>query len=107
MELKIFWSQLAEDRLQDIFNYYKFKAGIKTARKIITQIVTKTEILEQQPQVGAIDAILSERLQEFRYLVSTNYKIIYYVNKKDNRIIIANVFDTRQNPEKLQEETQS
>lgn len=103
MELKVFWSQLAEDKLQDIFSYYKVKAGLKTAREIISQLVNKTDILENQPQIGAAEELLTERPQEFRYLVSTNYKIIYYVNYKTNGIIIANVFDTRQNPEKIQE----
>jgi len=103
MELKVFWSQLAEDKLQDIFSYYKVKAGLKTAREIISQLVNKTDILENQPQIGATEELLTERPQEFRYLVSTNYKIIYYVNYETNGIIIANVFDTRQNPEKIQE----
>ena len=42
MELKIFWSQLAEDQLIDIFQYYKFKAGVKIAKKIVNDIVDKT-----------------------------------------------------------------
>ncbi|MFT4063091.1 MAG: type II toxin-antitoxin system RelE/ParE family toxin [Edaphocola sp.] len=103
MGLKIFWSQLAEDKLQDIFDYYKFKAGLKTARKIISQIVNRTDILETQPQIGAKEPLLTKRPQDFRYLVSTNYKIIYYINQETKRIVIANVFDTRQNPEKIQE----
>lgn len=44
-----------------------------------------------------------ERPQEFRYLIATNYKIIYYINDEKQRIVIANVFDTRQNPDKIQE----
>lgn len=103
MELKIFWSQIAEDKLQDIFNYYKFKAGLKTAKKIISQIVNKTDLLEKQPQIGVNEPLLIGRQQEFRYLISTNYKIIYYINQEMQRIVVANVFDTRQNPEKIKE----
>lgn len=33
MELRVFWSQLAEDKLQDIFDYYKIKAGLKLLEK--------------------------------------------------------------------------
>lgn len=103
MELDIFWSRLAEDKLQDIFIYYKIKAGIKTARKIVNEIVEKTINLENHPKIGVVEELLINRPQEFRYLVSTNYKIIYYINYKTQRIVIANVFDARQNPEKIQE----
>lgn len=103
MGLEIFWSQLAEDKLYDIFQYYKFKAGIKVAKKIINEIVDTTLILENNSKAGQIEELLLERQQEFRYLVSGNYKIIYYINIKTNKIIIANVFDVRQNPLKLEE----
>lgn len=103
MGLEIFWSQFAEDKLMDIFQYYKFKAGIKIAKKIVNEIVDKTLILDQNPKIGQIEDLLLERKQEFRYLISSNYKIIYYINSETNKIIIANVFDTRQNPVKLNE----
>jgi len=101
MGLEIFWSKFAEDKLQDIFQYYKFKAGVKIAKKIINQIVEKTLILEQNFKIGQIEELLTGRKQEVRYLVSSNYKIIYYINFETIKIIIANVFDTRQNPVKM------
>lgn len=103
MGLEIFWTQFAEDKLYDIFQYYKFKAGIKIAKKIINEIVDKTLILEQNNKAGQIEELLIERKQEFRYLVSGNYKIIYYIKVKTNKVIIANIFDSRQNPLKLKE----
>lgn len=103
MELEIFWSQLAEKKLQAIFAYYKDKAGLKVARQVVNQIVDSTIKLKYQPYIGAREALLKDRLQDFRYLVSTNYKIIYYLNLEAKRIIIANVFDARQNPLKIQE----
>lgn len=96
MELEIFWTQFAEDKLQDIFYYYKLKAGIKVAKTITTEIVDKTINLANNPKIGQIEEFLIERSQEFRYLVSTNYL-------ETERLFIANVFDTRQNPEKLNE----
>jgi plasmid stabilization system protein ParE len=103
MGLEVFWSQFAEDKLQDIFQYYKFKAGAKIAKKIANEIIDKTLILEQNEKIGQIEELLIKRKQEFRYLISGNYKIIYYINSETNKIIIANVFDTRQNPLKLNE----
>lgn len=103
MGLEIFWSQFAEDKLYDIFQYYKFKAGLKVAKKIINEIIDKTLILEHNSKAGQIEEFLVERKQEFRYLISGNYKIIYYINTETNKIIVANVFDSRQNPSKLEE----
>ena len=37
----------------------------------------------------------------FRYLVEGNYKIVYKVYADDKQILIAAVFDTRQNPTRL------
>lgn len=48
MGLEILWSQFAEDKLYDIFHYYKFKAGIKIAKKIVNEIVDKTLIFRAE-----------------------------------------------------------
>ena len=39
----------------------------------------------------------------FRYLVEGNHKIVYKVYLEDSEVLIAAVFDTRQNPTKLKE----
>jgi len=103
MDLAVFWSQLAEDKLFDIFTFYKQKASEKVATKIINEIVDATIDLDKNPKIGQIEQFLIDRKEEFRYLVSSNYKIIYYINTEAKRIIIANIFDARQNPEKLNE----
>ncbi|MGD1318863.1 type II toxin-antitoxin system RelE/ParE family toxin [Chryseobacterium sp. 2R14A] len=107
MDLEVFWTQLAEDKLKDIFSYYKSKANIKTARKIVEEIIDKTINLNKNPEMGQIEILLEEKPQQFRYLVSGNYKVIYYVNAKAQKIIIVNVFDSRQNPEKLNQTKES
>ena len=103
MDLAVFWSQLAEDKLFDIFTFYKQKASEKVATKIINEIVDATIDLDKNPKIGQIEQFLIDRKEEFRNLVSSNYKIIYYINTEAKRIIIANIFDARQNPEKLNE----
>lgn len=103
MELEIFWTQLAENKLQDIFHYYKHKVSLKTAHKIVSEIINKTIDLDKNTEIGQIEEFLIERPQKFRYLISSNYKIIYYINMEAERILIVNVFDTRQNPIKLNE----
>lgn len=49
--------------------------------------------------MGPKEELLSDYPVDYRYLVESNYKIIYW--KKENLITIASVFDCRQNPEKI------
>jgi len=101
MEIRVFWTQTALNNLEDIFEYYKFNASVKVARKFVKKIVETTIILQNSPEIGRIEDLLKDRKIEYRFLVVKNYKIIYWI--KDNFIKIAAVFDTRQNPEKIKE----
>jgi plasmid stabilization system protein ParE len=101
MELTIFWTEFSEKELESIFKYYKRKANVTVAKKIVGGIYEETLKLKQQPRIGQIEELLKQRKQEFRYLVYKNYKIIYWINKSENRIEINDVFDTRQNPSKM------
>lgn len=99
MEIRIEWSELSERQLKDIFDYYSIKVSPRVARKIITRIIDRVSILESNPFSGPKEELLSDHQEEFRYLVESNYKIIYW--KKDNLVTIASVFDCRQNPDKM------
>ena len=103
MDLAVYWTQFAENKLDDIYNYYKTKASVLIARKLVNGIVDKTIGLNKSPFIGQKEELLENRLQDFRYLVFKNYKIIYWIDRKKNRIEIANVFDCRQNPIKMDE----
>jgi len=99
MELKVFWTDTARFQLEDIFDYYKEKANVKVARKLVKKIIDRTIQLEKNPKSGTKEPLLYKRKFEYRYLVEGNYKIIYWI--KENYINIATVFDCRQNPEKM------
>ncbi len=98
MDLVIYWTNFAENKLKGIFDYYKNTVSLTLAQKLVNEIVEKTISLEKNPQIGQKEELLRERPQEFRYLIFQNYKIIYWINTKLNRIEIVNVFDCRQNP---------
>lgn len=98
MDLRVSWSRFAETKLIEIFEYYKVKANVKVARKIVSDIVDETIRLEKLPEIGQVETLLKNLPIEIRYLVSSNYKIIYRINLAENTIVILNVFDTRQNP---------
>ncbi len=99
MDLRVLWTDTARFQLEDIYDYYKTKASLKVAKKIVTQILDRTTKLESNPTVGQIEELLKERTNSYRYLVEGNYKILYWI--EDNYIKIASVFDCRQNPKKM------
>lgn len=72
-----------------------------TARRIVKEIVDTTINLPNHPKKGTIEVLLSNKPQEFRYLIHKNYKVIYRINETENRIEISTVFDCRQNPIKI------
>ena len=52
MELTVVWTKYAQNKLQEIFEYYKFKASINIASKLVNSIVDKTIDLELNPKIG-------------------------------------------------------
>lgn len=84
---------------KDIFDYYSFEVSTIIARKIIKRIIERVSILENNPLAGSKEELLSEYPDDYRYLVESNYKIIYW--KKESIITIASVIDCRQNPERI------
>jgi len=55
--------------------------------------------LAKFPESGQIENSLNEMNEGHRYLVDGNYKIIY--KKISEGILITDVFDTRQDPKKI------
>lgn len=103
MELEVYWLELAENKLEDIYSYYLIKASKRVAENLVNGIVDSTIGIEKQPAIGQVETSLKHREQEFRYLLFKNYKIVYWINYDFRRIEIANVFDTRQDPDKINE----
>ncbi len=102
MGLKVFWTAFSERELANIYEYHKEKASIRIAKNLVEGIFNETLKLKTQPKIGQPEELLKNRKENFRYLVYKNYKIIYWINEKESRIEINDVFDTRQNPEKIE-----
>ena len=101
MEIKVYWTDFAKKQLQYIFDYHHDKASLKIALKIVKGIVGSVKILSLDPEIGQVEGLLIQRKENFRYLIFTNYKIIYWINKDKQRVEIVDVFDVRQNPIKI------
>lgn len=61
MELIVYWTQFAEDKLEDIYHYYSEKASKKVALKLVNEIVDSTIDLQKNPLAGQEEEILKKR----------------------------------------------
>ena len=105
MELEIKWTSFAKSELKKIHTYYTNNVSINTAKKIISGITKDVNVLEKHPEIGQVEELLKENEENFRFLLSKrNYKIIYWINIKNELIEIVDVFDVRQNPIKINKE---
>jgi plasmid stabilization system protein ParE len=101
MELAVHWTDFAKTELKNIFDYHHERVSRKIAVQIAKQIVEKANDLGKFPNMGPQENLLKGKPQNFRYIICTNYKIIYWVNNEKSRVEIVDIFDTRQNPEKI------
>lgn len=99
--MRIVWSDLAKSSIKEIYIYHKEVAGVKVAKSIKSKIIRKPRLLTKHPELGQSEDNPLVINKEFRYLVEGNYKIVYKAYPEDKAILIANVFDTRQNPTEL------
>ena len=96
---QIIWTNFAISELKNIYLYYRMVATDKVADKIRKSIFYSTKPLIKRPLIGAIEENLIDLKQGHRYLVVGNYKIIYRIIH--NNIYITDIFDCRQNPQKM------
>ena len=98
---KILWTDFAINQLKDIFDYHLIKASPNIAQRLVQRIIDSTIILENNPKSGRKEDLLADRHQDFRFVITKTYKIIYWIDYEFNIVNIATVFDTRQNPNKI------
>ncbi len=92
---KIIWTDAAKEDLKDIFNFIK-KKTLQGAKNVIYDIRNAPKSVHFSHQNE------KERYNnKYQRIIVRNYKILYRIDNQKNELIIAAVFDTRQNPEKL------
>lgn len=103
MGYEIIWSEFAEKQIDDIINYFYHKSGsYGIALKIVSRILFVPNILSENLRLGQIEPYLKNRNITYHYLVESSYKITYSIDEKDGLIKVADVFDNRQSPEKME-----
>jgi plasmid stabilization system protein ParE len=101
MSFSIIWSDFAVSQLDSILEYHENHSSPEIARNLVKDIIEAPNILVRYPEIGPKEEMLKDRKIEYRYLIHDPFKLIYSVDKKNQYIKIADVFDTRQNPYKM------
>ncbi|MFH1005421.1 MAG: type II toxin-antitoxin system RelE/ParE family toxin [Bacteroidota bacterium] len=96
--MEVIWTKEALVDVKEIYNYYKYNASIRIAKNLKNKILFSTKTLNKQARQGQAEELLKHKNEEYRYLVTGNYKVIYKITDK-NEIFIMKVFDCKRNPE--------
>jgi plasmid stabilization system protein ParE len=100
--MKVIWTELAKSQLKEAYQYHKEIASLRVAASIRSRIYEKTRKLSRFPEIGQRENNPLVAAMNYHYLVSGNYKIVYRIIPKEKMVLIAAVFDTRQDPDDLQ-----
>ena len=98
--MKVRFTFNARRRMRHIEDYHAGRGSLKKGRKTVREILYRAGELEHNPELGPIEENLSHMKQGHRsLLVGTLYKIVYLIAAPV--ILITDVFDVRQDPEKM------
>ena len=68
--------KFSKNELQNIFNYYKENTNKVLAKNIVEGLVKRAEVLSNFPEIGPIEILLDNRIENFRNLVHKNYLLV-------------------------------
>ena len=95
-KINIEYAQYAQWAFDDIFSCASESIAIKVCEEILDAI----EYLAVDPNMGSIEPYS----KDFKFILCYDFKIIY--RKIDNLILIADIFHTSQNPDKIKQRIQ-
>ncbi|MBK8984242.1 MAG: type II toxin-antitoxin system RelE/ParE family toxin [Ignavibacteria bacterium] len=95
MTLEIFWTKRADKKLGKICDYLNKDYGENSSNKFKTRINQIVNLLADFPDIGTLE-VKERNIRGF--IVVKQISLFYKV--RDNNLIILNLFDNRQNPDK-------
>ena len=95
----ICWDIKAGKQLKKIYQYIKKNYSERSAKKIRKTIIDKIDGLRNNPERYPPEPLLSNRKENFRFILVKPYKIIYEFTNQEVRILY--IYSTYQNPSKL------
>lgn len=95
----IAWTERAGKDLIHIRTYLTNHASETVADKVISALVSVTEILKKQPEMYPPDPNMKQSDRNIRFIRKWNYRIVYEFTGTE--VIIARVFHNRRNLQKV------
>ncbi|RCS28536.1 type II toxin-antitoxin system RelE/ParE family toxin [Polaribacter sp. WD7] len=99
--MKVFLSELAETKLLKLSEYLLENWNIKTRDKFISKLTEKIKQISIQPE-SCPKSFEFENL--YKCVVTKQTTFYYRINSDKQEVEIITIFDTRQNPERLNED---
>jgi len=87
--MKIFWSPLAVERLEDVYEYIAFDNKL-AAQKLVERTFKKVETLSKNPERGR--KVPETNRDEIREVFEGEYRIIYRIESKKVSILTIRNF---------------
>lgn len=104
--MQVKWTKSAQRRLDKATEYGLRKFGEITTVRFYQKIRSYDALLAENPRMGKVEPLLTGRRFEYRSLVvHEHYKLVYYICENSGVIYITNLFDTRREPQALEQET--
>jgi len=94
--MKVIWSSQAMDSLTSVYDYI-YERSPQNALTVLDKLLELGESLAHDFVLYSIDPIINK--DNFRHITLWSFKLIYEI--QDDKVIILEVFDGRQNPDKL------
>ncbi|QQY81229.1 type II toxin-antitoxin system RelE/ParE family toxin [Tamlana sp. s12] len=99
MSRKVVISKTAEKKLEKLFEYLINEWSLKIKKDLVEKLDSSIEIIKNQPEIFPE----SKKGNRLRKCVITKQTTLYY-RYNSKRINIVTIFDTRQDPIKLDKE---
>ena len=101
MHLRV--SDVAWESWESIIKYYAENYGAQAIRNLTDRFEERSHSIQQFPESGALEPLASGMSQIYRHFYISKYlKVIYYVDYDEDCIKVADIWDARMSPQKLQ-----
>lgn len=98
----IVWTNKAKEARRNLYVQGVINFGVHTAMKMVQKIMSITERLEWFPETGYIEPSLEGITPTYRACyINKRFKIIYWYDKKNDNVVIENIWNTRRSPKNL------
>ncbi len=102
--MKVIWMEQAEEALNRTVKYICDQFGARASERLLKETYNTGCLLEDNPYLGSIEPLMAHRKITYRSIVVNRLnKIVYRI--MEDRIEIADFWDTRREPKNQAEQT--